>query len=148
MSILYRDIGTLRQAHAEQQNEKATMATKSQAVMNLNLKLQSTAVKSQARLITAEIAKLELAQAEEQLQIVQVSCAWAGFLRGKGLQDHISLTSRQHTLRAITMPPPPCCSGNGLPPRPNCLSTPSVGPTAYQKPFKNHKTSSWSAYAS
>lgn len=68
------DIETLREAHDEQQNEKATMATKSQAVMNLNLKLQSTAVKSQARLITTEIAKLELAQAEEQLQIVQVSC--------------------------------------------------------------------------
>ncbi len=49
------------------------MASKSQAVMNLNLKLQSTAVKSQARLIATEIAKLELAQAEEHLHIVQVS---------------------------------------------------------------------------
>ncbi len=67
-----RDIQSLRCANDMQQNETADMASKSQAVLNMNLKLQNTAVKSQARLIASEVAKFELAQAEEQLHIVQV----------------------------------------------------------------------------
>jgi hypothetical protein len=96
------------------------MASKSQAVMNLNLKLQSTAVKSQARLIATEIARLELAQAEEHLQIVQVIRLLPNLDSSSLTGDLISSpTFLPLTLKAITTLRLLYFSGNESPPRPS-----------------------------
>lgn len=48
------------------------MSTQSQTMLNLNLKLQSSATKAQAKTIDLELKKLEATQAMEHLAIVQV----------------------------------------------------------------------------
>lgn len=72
VATIQQEMEDLRSEHDQQRHESAHISSKSQAVMNLNLKLQSSAVKAQARTIDAELGKLELAQSAEHLNIVQV----------------------------------------------------------------------------
>jgi dynactin 1 len=59
---------------ASQQVDTATTSKEAQNIMNLNLKLQSTAAKMQNKAIDVELQKLEAAQLSEHLRIVQASC--------------------------------------------------------------------------
>jgi hypothetical protein len=63
---------------ASQQVDTATTSKEAQNIMNLNLKLQSTAAKMQNKAIDVELQKLEAAQLSEHLRIVQVSSASLG----------------------------------------------------------------------
>lgn len=56
-----------------QQVDTATTSKEAQSIMNLNLRLQSTAAKMQNKAIDIELKKLEAAQLSEHLRIVQVS---------------------------------------------------------------------------
>jgi dynactin 1 len=66
------DLDTLRAQTQTAQNESATAASQTAAMMSLNLKLQSSASKNQAKLIELEIKKLEARETRELLSIVQV----------------------------------------------------------------------------
>ena len=66
-----REIEELRTHQATQETETASNSKEAQALMNLNLKLQSTAVKQQSKTIDLELKKLEAAQLAEHLRIVQ-----------------------------------------------------------------------------
>jgi len=56
-----------------QQVDTATTSKEAQSIMNLNLRLQSTAAKMQNKAIDIELKKLEAAQLSEHLRIVRVS---------------------------------------------------------------------------
>jgi dynactin 1 len=56
-----------------QQVDTATTSKEAQSIMNLNLRLQSTAAKMQNKAIDIELKKLEAAQLSEHIRIVQVS---------------------------------------------------------------------------
>jgi dynactin 1 len=66
------EIDELRVQQASQEYETATSSKESQAVLNLNLKLQSTAVKAQSKTVDLELKKIEAAQLAEHMRIVQV----------------------------------------------------------------------------
>lgn len=68
---LQSEIDTLRVLQATQEYESATASKESQTLMNLNLKLQSSAAKTQSKTIDLELKKLEAAQLTEHLRIVQ-----------------------------------------------------------------------------
>ncbi|KAK4685386.1 dynactin 1, partial [Tremellales sp. Uapishka_1] len=71
VASLQSEIDSLRVQQASQEFESATFSKESQAVMNLNLKLQSTAVKAQSKTVDLELRKLEAAQLAEHMRIVQ-----------------------------------------------------------------------------
>lgn len=54
---------SLREQHVTHLSETHNLSNQSQAVMNLNLKLQSSATKAQAKTIDLELKKLEAQQA-------------------------------------------------------------------------------------
>lgn len=56
-----------------QENETAATSEQAQALMNLNIKLQSSATKAQGKTIELDLRKLEAAQLAEQAQIITVS---------------------------------------------------------------------------
>ena len=58
---------------ASQQVDTAITSKEAQNIMNLNLRLQSTAAKVQNKAIDVELQVLEAAQLSEHLRIVQVS---------------------------------------------------------------------------
>jgi dynactin 1 len=58
---------------ASQQVDTATTSKEAQSILNLNLRLQSTAAKMQNKAIDLELEKLEASQLSEHLRIVQVS---------------------------------------------------------------------------
>ena len=66
------DLDALRTQTQTAQNESATAASQTAAMISLNLKLQSSASKNQAKLIELEIKKLEARETRELLSIVQV----------------------------------------------------------------------------
>ena len=68
----FSDLDALRAQTQTAQNESATAASQTAAMMSLNLKLQSSASKNQAKLIELEIKKLEARETRELLSIVQV----------------------------------------------------------------------------
>ncbi|PWN44195.1 hypothetical protein IE81DRAFT_37527 [Ceraceosorus guamensis] len=82
---LQGDLDTLRAEQAEQQSAAIaedgtlvsdgaggrTLQTQSQAMLNLNLKLQSSALKSQAKTIELELGKLEATQAMSHLDMIR-----------------------------------------------------------------------------
>lgn len=53
-----------------QQSEKASLSSQSQAMLNLNMKLQSTVVRNQSKTVDFELRKFEALQARQQLQMV------------------------------------------------------------------------------
>ncbi|WVQ65710.1 uncharacterized protein L199_003888 [Kwoniella botswanensis] len=70
VSRLQSEIDTLRMQQATVESETASSSKEAQALMNLNLKLQSTAVKAQSRTVDLELKKLEAVQLAEHLRIV------------------------------------------------------------------------------
>lgn len=68
----FSDLEALRTQTQNAQNESATAASQASAVFSMNMKLQSTISKSQARSIDAELHKIEAAECKELLAIVQV----------------------------------------------------------------------------
>lgn len=69
---LLSELDNLRTQTQTAQNESASAASQTAAMMSLNLKLQSTASKNQAKNIELEIKKLEARETRELLGIVQV----------------------------------------------------------------------------
>lgn len=71
VSNLQAEIDELREQQATQEHDSAAASKESQALLNLNLKLQSSAVKTQSKTVDLELKKLEAAQLAEHLRIVQ-----------------------------------------------------------------------------
>jgi dynactin 1 len=78
------ELETLRSETQNAQNESAVAVSQTAAIMSLNLKLQSTATRNQARNIDHELRRIEAYECKEMLNIVQV--------RSKCLQIHYLLT--------------------------------------------------------
>jgi dynactin 1 len=70
--ICKSELDALRAQTQTAQSESATAASQTAAMMSLNLKLQSSASKNQAKNIELEIKKLEARETRELLGIVQV----------------------------------------------------------------------------
>ncbi|QRW00779.1 Dynein associated protein [Ceratobasidium sp. AG-Ba] len=68
---LQSDLDTLREENQIHQTESSAQASQSAAIMSLNMRLQSSAAKNQAKNIEFELRKLDAAQAREWLGIVQ-----------------------------------------------------------------------------
>ncbi|TKA50209.1 hypothetical protein B0A53_06443 [Rhodotorula sp. CCFEE 5036] len=68
---LQADLEQLRQHQATQETESQNLTSQSQAMLNLNLKLQSTVLKSQVKAIDLELRELEARQAAEHFAIVK-----------------------------------------------------------------------------
>ncbi|TDL26403.1 dynactin [Rickenella mellea] len=68
---LQTDLDNLRAQTQSAQSESASAASQSAAMMSLNLKLQSSASKNQARNIELELRKLDARESKELLGIVQ-----------------------------------------------------------------------------
>lgn len=66
------ELDTLRTETQTAQNDSATAASQTAAMISLNLKLQSSASKNQARNIDLELKKIEAREAREFLLIIQV----------------------------------------------------------------------------
>jgi dynactin 1 len=66
------ELETLRSESQDAQNESATAASQTAAIMSLNLKLQSAATRNQARNIDHELKRIEANESKEMLNIVQV----------------------------------------------------------------------------
>lgn len=64
------DLEHLREQQQVQQSEKASLSSQSQAMLNLNMKLQSTVVRNQSKAVDFELRKFEAIQARDQLQMV------------------------------------------------------------------------------
>lgn len=69
---LLRELDTLRAENQTVQQESASAASQTAAMMSLNLKLQSSASKNQAKTIELELKGHEAREARELLSIVQV----------------------------------------------------------------------------
>ena len=69
-TVSISDLEQLREQQQAQQSEKASLSSQSQAMLNLNMKLQSTVVRNQSKAVDFEFRKFEAAQARQQLQTV------------------------------------------------------------------------------
>ena len=70
--ITYSELDQLRTQTQTAQTESASAASQTAAMMSLNLKLQSSAMKNLARNIDLELKSLEARESKELLNIVQV----------------------------------------------------------------------------
>lgn len=70
-SPCHSDLEHLRQKEESKASEKHNLSSQSQAMMSLNLQLQSTVMKAQAKSIDLELRKLEGAQAADRLSYIQ-----------------------------------------------------------------------------
>jgi dynactin 1 len=68
----FSELDTLRAQTQTAQHESAAAASQTAAMMSLNLRLQTSASKNQAKNIELEIKKLEARETKELLGIVQV----------------------------------------------------------------------------
>ncbi|KAK4702285.1 dynactin 1, partial [Phenoliferia sp. Uapishka_3] len=68
---LQGDLDQLREHQANQQTESQSLTSQSQAMLNLNLKLQSSVLKGQVKTIDLELRRLDAQQAMEHLSIVK-----------------------------------------------------------------------------
>jgi dynactin 1 len=68
---LQNDLEQLRNKEVNQQSEKRTLSSQSQAMMSLNMQLQSTVMKAQAKSIDLELRKLDASQANDRLSYIQ-----------------------------------------------------------------------------
>ena len=73
MTISSSELDNLRTQTQTAQHESATAASQTAAMMSLNLKLQSSAAKNQAKTVELEMRKLEAKESRELLSIVQVT---------------------------------------------------------------------------
>ncbi|KAI5478786.1 dynactin [Pseudohyphozyma bogoriensis] len=68
---LQSDLENLREHQATRETESQSLTSQSQAMLNLNLKLQSSVLKGQVKTIDLELRKLEAQQALEHLAITK-----------------------------------------------------------------------------
>ncbi|KAI8092701.1 dynein associated protein-domain-containing protein [Halteromyces radiatus] len=68
---LQSDLERLRHKQESQQTEKQDLSSQSQAMMSLNMQLQSTVMKAQAKAIDLELRKLDAMQATDKLSYIQ-----------------------------------------------------------------------------
>ncbi|KAI9032609.1 dynein associated protein-domain-containing protein [Phycomyces nitens] len=68
---LQSDLEQLRHKEESQMSEKRNLSSQSQAMMSLNMQLQSTVMKAQAKAIDLELRKLEATQANDRLSYIQ-----------------------------------------------------------------------------
>ncbi|KAL1934362.1 hypothetical protein VTP01DRAFT_6544 [Rhizomucor pusillus] len=68
---LQSDLEQLRHKEQNQLSEKHSLSSQSQAMMSLNMQLQTTVMKAQAKAIDLELRKLEAAQANDRLAYIQ-----------------------------------------------------------------------------
>ncbi|KAI8138119.1 dynein associated protein-domain-containing protein [Fennellomyces sp. T-0311] len=73
---LQSDLEQLRQQEVTKQSEKSSLSSQSQAMMSLNMQLQSTVMKAQAKAIDLELRKLDAAQANDRVKYTEVK-SWA-----------------------------------------------------------------------
>ncbi|ORX48475.1 hypothetical protein DM01DRAFT_255950 [Hesseltinella vesiculosa] len=71
VTLLQSDLEQLKQKGEVEASEKSNLSSQSQAMMSLNIQLQNTVMKSQAKSIDLELRKLEAAQATDRLTYVQ-----------------------------------------------------------------------------
>ncbi|KAI9468505.1 MAG: dynein associated protein-domain-containing protein [Benjaminiella poitrasii] len=71
VTLLQNDLQALRRKEQENASEKMTLSSQSQEMMSLNLQLQNTVIKVQAKQIDIELRKLETAQANDRLAMIQ-----------------------------------------------------------------------------
>ncbi|WVN86516.1 uncharacterized protein L203_101680 [Cryptococcus depauperatus CBS 7841] len=71
VASLQGELEDVRIQKISQESDSATTTKEAHALMNLNLKLQSTAAKAQSKTIDLELKKLEAIQLAEHLRIVQ-----------------------------------------------------------------------------
>ena len=79
VTILSSELDNLRAQTQTAQHESATAASQTAAMMSLNLKLQSSAAKNQARTVELEVRRLEAKESRELLAIVQVTPIFISF---------------------------------------------------------------------
>lgn len=81
----YSELNDLRAKHHETEAESHNLSTQSQAMLNMNLKLQNSASKTQARVLDLALAKIEAKVAREYTEIMQVSRigAWIHHASGR-----------------------------------------------------------------
>lgn len=72
LSLPRSDLETMREKQNVQQSESQSLASQTQAMLNLNLKLQSSSLKGQVKAIDLELRKLESAQALLHINVVRV----------------------------------------------------------------------------
>lgn len=68
---LQNDLQDLKRKEKDDQSEKKSLSSQSQAMMSLNMQLQTTVMKAQAKSIDLELRKLEAAQANDRLTMIQ-----------------------------------------------------------------------------
>ena len=85
--------------------------------MSLNLKLQSSASKNQARSIDLELAKWEAKEHKEMLEIIQVSILFRLNPNSCWLTEQHSHICRRSMLTPTMMPLGVTCSSNGWQPK-------------------------------
>ncbi|TPX10545.1 uncharacterized protein E0L32_008431, partial [Thyridium curvatum] len=69
---LQTDLEDMRASHAVTESESEQLNSKSRAMMDLNMKLQISAAKAQAKTIDLELRRLEAQEAEQHLEIVKL----------------------------------------------------------------------------
>ena len=69
------DLDAMREQQQIQHNESQSLASQTQAMLNLNRKLQTSSVKGQVKAIDLELRKLESTQAMLQCSIMKVGAA-------------------------------------------------------------------------
>jgi dynactin 1 len=67
------EIDDLRDQHQDVQKETAATSKEAQALLNLNMKLQTSASKAQNRTIDLELTKIEAGELKRHLDIALVS---------------------------------------------------------------------------
>ena len=86
-------------------------------MMSLNLKLQSSASKNQARSIDLELAKWEAKEHKEMLEIIQVSLLFALNSNSRWLTQQHSHICRKSMSTPTMTPLGVTCSSNGWQPK-------------------------------
>jgi dynactin 1 len=71
VTLLQSDLERFKHQEVKNENEKISLSSQSQAMMSLNMQLQNTVMKSQAKGIDIELRKLDAAQATERLAMSQ-----------------------------------------------------------------------------
>lgn len=69
--LLQNDLEEFKHKEKNEQTEKITLSSQSQAMMSLNFQLQTTVMKAQAKAIDIELRKLEASQANDRLNMIQ-----------------------------------------------------------------------------
>jgi len=76
--LTFSELDQLRTQTQTAQSESASAASRAANVMSLNLKLQSSVQKNQARTIDLEVKSIEAKECKELLSIVQVRYSPSG----------------------------------------------------------------------